>query len=244
MKTILVLSDNLVLLRRFQKLAADVAGADWHYGFSPSNKAFLEMFRDDTAFRPICVKSETDRLRGQFDTIISLHCKQIFPPALVSDVKCINIHPGLNPHNRGWYPQVFSILNKLPAGATIHEIDDQLDHGPIIDQQEVPVYEWDTSLSVYERVLDAETHLIEKNLPSIIAGTYTTRHAGQEGGVNLRRDFDALRQFDPDERGSFREFYDRLRALSHGTHRNAFLVGKNGERIFFRLEIEREGGGQ
>jgi methionyl-tRNA formyltransferase len=63
----------------------------------------------------------------KYQLVFSLHCKQIFPSELISNVKCINVHPGYNPLNRGWYPQVFSIIYDLPIGATIHEIDEVVD---------------------------------------------------------------------------------------------------------------------
>jgi methionyl-tRNA formyltransferase len=78
-------------------------------------------------------------------------------------MRCINIHPGLNPYNRGWYPQVFAINNGLPHGATIHEMDDKIDHGDIIYQKSVDIKLSDTSKTLYERVLDTEIFLFKEN---------------------------------------------------------------------------------
>ena len=68
----------------------------------------------------------------------------------------------LTPHNRGWFPQVFSLINGKPCGVTIHEIDEKLDHGDIIVQKEVVAEPWDTSLDVYNKILNTEVELIEK----------------------------------------------------------------------------------
>ncbi|MEL6562249.1 MAG: formyltransferase family protein, partial [Bacteroidota bacterium] len=46
----------------------------------------------------------------------------------------------------------FSLINGLPAGVTIHEIDEKLDHGNIIDQIKVEVQSTDTSYTLYQRV--------------------------------------------------------------------------------------------
>ena len=46
------------------------------------------------------------------------------------------------------FQQVFSILNKLPVGVTIHEMDEQLDHGIIIVQKEINIFSWETSCDV------------------------------------------------------------------------------------------------
>ena len=88
-----------------------------------------------------------DYLISEYKLIISAHCKKIFPKKLVESTRCINIHPGYNPYNRGWFPQVFSILNKLPLGATIHEMDEGLDSGDIISQEKVSINSSDDSLS-------------------------------------------------------------------------------------------------
>nr|WED69134.1 formyltransferase family protein [Pectobacterium colocasium] len=91
--------------------------------------------------KKINVKDEETitRIIENYDLVFSLHCKQIFPNRLVENVCCINFHPGLNPYNRGWYPQAFSIVNGLPVGSTIHLMDTEVDHGEIIDQKEVEI---------------------------------------------------------------------------------------------------------
>jgi dTDP-4-amino-4,6-dideoxyglucose formyltransferase len=111
-------------------------------------------------------KNIIQEIVSTYNLVISAHCKKIFPPNLVNNIRCINLHPGLNPYNRGWFPQVFSIINHLPIGATIHEIDNKLDHGPIIVQEEVKINSTDTSLEVYNKVIQKEIELF--NLKSRI----------------------------------------------------------------------------
>ncbi|MFM2112155.1 MAG: phosphoribosylglycinamide formyltransferase, partial [Pseudomonadota bacterium] len=45
------------------------------------------------------------------------------------------------------------------AGATVHRVTPQLDHGPILEQSVVPVLPDDTAQSLAERVLATE-HII------------------------------------------------------------------------------------
>jgi hypothetical protein len=60
------------------------------------------------------VSKNIDDLCRSYDVIISWHCRQIFPKELIERVRCINIHPGFNPYNRGYFPHVFSdILRAL-----------------------------------------------------------------------------------------------------------------------------------
>lgn len=50
---------------------------------------------------------------------------------------CFNIHPSLLPWGKGRDPIVWTILNLWPAGATFHVINQEIDSGPIIYQQEM-----------------------------------------------------------------------------------------------------------
>lgn len=189
-------------------------------------------------FKPLDIKTEWKSVAQEIDLVFSLHCKQLFPPEFVKRVKCINIHPGLNPHNRGWFPQVFSILNKEPVGATIHEIDELIDHGPIIDQEPVELFSWDTSLTAYNRVLEAELRLLRKNLKKILSGDYSVRMPHIEGNVNSKKDFERLCKLDLKEKGTFADFLDRLRALSHGDYQNAYFIDSNGRKVFVKLVLQ------
>lgn len=241
---VLFLTDNELLLTRVKTL---ITGAleekllnyRFSYAYSPSNNHFKKLYRNSDWIKPINVKKDIDLLVSNYQLIISLHCKQLFPKKLVDEVRCINVHPGLNPHNRGWFPQVFSIVNGLPLGATIHEIDEKLDHGFIIAQEEVEVHSWDTSLTAYDRVLDAELRLFEANLVPILDNSYTKYQAG-EGNLNLKSDFNRLCELNLDDADTLRNHINLLRALTHGDYKNAFFVDETGDKVYVSIELKRE----
>lgn len=244
MKDILLLTDNDKLLNRFKALIKE-KGLDnnsdfkFSYAYSSNNKTFVEKFKHSDWIKPIKVKDEVDFLIGKYNIIFSLHCKQIFPSKLVNNVKCINVHPGLNPNNRGWFPQVFSIINSLPCGATIHEIDEHLDHGPIICQKEVKIEMWDTSLTAYNKILDIEIELLSANLVKILNHEYETKIKG-EGNLNLKKDFDDLCKIDLDDKDTFRNHINKLRALTHGDYANAYIIDDKGNKIYLKLELKKD----
>ena len=72
---------------------------------------------------------------------------------------CINLHTSFLPWNRGAHPNVWSIVDRTPAGATLHFIDDGIDTGEIIAQSEVPVLAGDTAETLHARIQIAE-HLL------------------------------------------------------------------------------------
>lgn len=236
----LLLTDNIQLLHRFIQLLDElrIPLNTFHFAFSPANREMQEKYAGSTWIQPLSVKNSVESLIQNYSLILSLHSKQIFPAALVQKVRCINVHPGLNPHNRGWFPQVFSILNQLPCGATIHEMDEQLDHGPIIAQQPVVIESWDTSFTAYHKILDAEIELLRVHLHHILSHSYTTLKP-DEGNVNLKKDFDALCEIKLDATGTWREHINHLRALTHGQYQNAYFIDEQGNKVMVSVTLNK-----
>ena len=243
-KKVLIVSDNIdqsaqlhILL---QQLAID---KEVIFDWSCSKFSDVELFNKKTTntFTQVDLKNpeEVKSIINKYSLVISMHCKQLFPAELINKVKCINVHPGYNPVNRGWYPQVFSIINNTKIGATIHEIDAQLDHGDIIDRMEVPKYAWDTSLEIYNRVLEVELVLLNKNLIKILCNDYQTLRPENEGTLYLKNDFNQLCKLDLEATDTFEAFINKLRALSHAPFKNAYFIDKEtGKKVFIDIRLE------
>ena len=92
------------------------------------------------------------------------------PPEVVSRYrgKILNVHPGLLPDfgGQGMYGMnVHRAVIKSGAtesGATVHLADEEYDTGPVIAQQNVPVFPDDTPETLAERVLSAEHALLPR----------------------------------------------------------------------------------
>lgn len=241
MKNVLVVSDNVELVTFFQTIAHSVSSriANFNYCYSAINKSPIELEKLGMTVINMRDPVDVDTIIDGYDLVISAHCKQIFPKNLVSSVRCINIHPGLNPYNRGWFPQVFSIINKKPVGCTIHIMDEEIDHGDILYQQEVSVNAWDTSLDVYSRVVEAEKELISKYLIDLINEDYYRVIQNDEGNYNGIADFNELKKLDLSSIGTLAEHIDLLRALTHGDFKNAYFFDKNKEKVFVQVKLTK-----
>ena len=79
----------------------------------------------------------------------------------------INVHPSYLPFNRGAYPNVWSIVDSTPAGATIHFIDEGVDTGDIIAQTQISVEPFDTGESLYKKLEDTSLSLFKRTWPKI-----------------------------------------------------------------------------
>ena len=240
MKRVLVISDNPRLAGVLAQLVDEqslLAIANFEYRYSAANKLPQSML--ELGYTPIDLK-DADTIEcvvKNFDLILSIHCKQIFPLKVVSNICCINVHPGLNPYNRGWYPQVFSIINKMAIGATIHLMNENVDAGPIIAQQQVDINSCDTSLSLYERVQDAEIYLLKQHIRSIVNGDFGYSELPTIGNYNSAADFKRLCHLDLGAVGTLREHIDLMRALSHGDFMNAYFIDECGQKIFVKIQL-------
>ena len=101
----------------------------------------------------------------------------------------LNIHHSLLPMYRGPNPTQWSILDqKHETGVTLHEIDSELDAGPIVDQHEVAIFIGDTWLDVAERLELATDDLLRKNVPKVLAESWiSTPQNNAEVTVGQRR---------------------------------------------------------
>lgn len=244
-KDVLVISDNLSLCKRFIEIIErkKISNCLFTFSISPfSNKEDFNILNGES-IKVFDLKSHEhiEFIKSNYDLVFSIHCKQIFPVELINYLKCINIHPGFNPINRGWYPQVFSIINKTPIGATIHEIDKELDHGFIIDREQVDKTSFDTSGTLYNKIIDKEIELLENNIEKIIYNNYEVIEPESEGNLFLKKDFNKLLELDLNEQVSVGNLIDRLRALTHGDFRNAYFVDPNSQKkIFVNIELTPE----
>ena len=233
---ICVFTDNSYIFEGFTALLPRFPEHTFDFFYSPWNRAFSP--REN--FRPLRLQTQGRVFYDSYDLFLSLHSKQLFPDALVENHLCFNVHPGLNPHNRGWFPQVFSILNGLPAGVTIHKMDTELDHGPIAWQEEVPQYPWDTSKDIYDRILARELDLLDRHLGDLLTGNYTLTPMKDEGNINYKADFDALCRIDRDEQATYGAVIDRLRALTHAPYENAWFIDEDGKKVYVGITLRKE----
>lgn len=242
-RNILVISDNPGLTTEFLSLFDELGinGVSVSLACSIASSEMLAPGKFALPVSEVRVKDCGAELAAKYDLVFSIHCKQLFPPGLVNGTKCINVHPGLNPYNRGWFPQVFAIMNGMPHGATIHEIDVELDHGPIIDQEAVSIFADDTSLTVYNRVVEAEKLLLRRNLRAIIEGDYSCFRPDKEGNLNSIKDFRSLLELDLNEKGDMKYFLNKFRALTHGDYKNAYFIDPDsGKKIYVNIQLQKE----
>ncbi|MEU3771877.1 formyltransferase family protein [Streptomyces sp. NPDC032472] len=104
----------------------------------------------------------------------SVNNRQIFRAPLLSlGLRIVNVHNGLLPQHRG-LPSVavlFALLNGDTAyGATVHEVDEGIDTGPVIAEHRFPIGPEDRFHQVMLRGIRACQSLFEETLSAVAAG--------------------------------------------------------------------------
>ncbi|MFX0035405.1 MAG: phosphoribosylglycinamide formyltransferase [Candidatus Hermodarchaeota archaeon] len=83
----------------------------------------------------------------------------------------MNIHPALLPSFRGMHAHRDALEYGVKvSGATVHFVDTETDHGPIIIQKCVPVYDTDTEETLGPRILEWEHRIFPKAIELLCDG--------------------------------------------------------------------------
>src|SRR3989344_2719839 len=110
------------------------------------------------------------------DIFISVFYNKLVPKEFIeARKKCLNFHGGILPEYRGSGTINWAIINgEKETGITLHEIDEKIDHGPIIDIQKIPINENDTAQSLYEKLENVIFKMFQKWFNQIIHIDYIT----------------------------------------------------------------------
>src|SRR3989338_9191256 len=81
----------------------------------------------------------------------------------------LNVHPSLLPKYRGMSPVRTALLNgDTQTGVTIIELDNQIDHGPILAQKKVEILEDERSPELHKRLFEIGADLLIEVIPKYI----------------------------------------------------------------------------
>lgn len=124
------------------------------------------------------------------DFLVSFGYRHIIKPDVLEQFqgRAINIHISLLPWNRGADPNLWSFLEDSPKGVTIHVIDEGLDTGPILAQEEVRPSPDDTLKTSYERLIERAIALFSMEWPALRDGRVVPRRQVGEGSRHSSRD--------------------------------------------------------
>ena len=113
--------------------------------------------------------AELAKLEMNFIVVVAFG--QILPKSVLDMPKygCINVHSSLLPTYRGAAPIQWTIINgESKTGVTTMFMDEGLDTGDILLQEETPIYDDDTGGSLHDRLADMGASLLIKTLQGVV----------------------------------------------------------------------------
>ncbi len=131
-------------------------------------------------FKPGRLKGDADFEAGlrnvQAEAFVVAVYGKIIPESIlqIPPLGCINIHPSLLPLYRGPAPIRTPLLRgDTETGVSIMLMDAEMDHGPLLAQQRVPIHPDDTNVTLTEKLGALSGPLLLDTLAGYAAGTVT-----------------------------------------------------------------------
>lgn len=124
-----------------------------------------------------------DQRLKNIDLVLLYAFGEILPAALLKIPRWgfWNIHPSLLPKYRNTSPIAYSLLlGDKTTGVSLIEMDERLDHGPIIAQKEYDIQVNDTRESLENRLSDIGYELFKQSVQSLIDGTLQKHEQNHE----------------------------------------------------------------
>ena len=112
-------------------------------------------------------------LNYDVDVVCLAGFMRILSPVIVGAFpeRILNVHPSLLPSFVGLHAQRQAVEHgSKVSGCTIHFVDSELDHGPILMQCAVPVKDGDTEEILSQRILKEEHRLYPKAVQLVLDG--------------------------------------------------------------------------
>jgi phosphoribosylglycinamide formyltransferase-1 len=113
-----------------------------------------------------------------FGTVLAAPVFEVFPG------RVLNTHPALLPAFKGWH----AVRDALAAGVkvtgtTVHVATEEVDAGPILAQEAVPVLEGDTEETLHERIKEVERRLYPDTIRRFLATAPVPSATPHEGAA-------------------------------------------------------------
>jgi phosphoribosylglycinamide formyltransferase-1 len=109
----------------------------------------------------------------EIDTVCLAGYMRILTGAVVRAYwgRLVNVHPSLLPS----FPGAHAVRDALAwgvrvTGATVHLVDEEVDHGPILVQEAVPVLDGDDEVSLHARIQEVEHRIYPAAVRLIMEG--------------------------------------------------------------------------
>lgn len=109
----------------------------------------------------------------RIDVVCLAGYMRLLTPPVVSSYwgRMLNVHPSLLPAFAGAHAVRDALTWGVKVtGCTVHLVDEEVDHGPVIAQAAVPVLEDDDEATLHARIQEAEHRLYPSTVQALLQG--------------------------------------------------------------------------
>jgi len=130
------------------------------------------------------------------DRIVCFGYGRVLSDEILDAVTGINLHWSILPYCRGPFPHIWSVLEDVPFGTSIHYLTPQVDGGDLIAQRPVEIDREEATLQeLFDRLVDASADLFGEAWPGIRYGINARLRQPMGGSSHTRRRMAPLKEF-------------------------------------------------
>lgn len=162
------------------------------------------------------------------EIFFSVFYKELLPEEFIaSRRKCFNFHGGILPQYRGSGTFNWAILNgEKETGITLHEIDNRIDHGPVIEIQKFPIEPTDSTADLFVKAEATIFEMFKDNFARLVALDYTAAPQDEKRAKLYRRQ----------DLQNARDLTRFARAFHTPPYEQAYYYNKKGEKKYIEWE--------
>jgi methionyl-tRNA formyltransferase len=215
------LNQKRILFCGYREWAIDIFNAleNWTPKFKFDLATSVECFEREFALR-------------EYDAIFFIGWSWIIDCKIINSTPCVCLHPSPLPKYRGGSPLQHQIINGEDASAvTLFIMDDELDHGPVVWQEQ---FSLSGNLSdIFARITNLGTRGIKSICDDLDFIKRTEQNHAESTLFRRRKPSDSEITLQDFSAHTAKSIYNKVRALQD-PYPNAYIVCEDGTKLFIK----------
>ena len=160
-------------------------------------KIIKYLINDNNQVKPMTNNINNINLNDDYDFLLSYGYRYKINNKILKKFKydCFNLHISYLPWNKGADPNFWSFAENTPRGASIHQINEEIDEGPVIFREKISYKENDTLASSYNFLLESLENIFYKKWKYLKTNQYQKKNILEKGSFHFLKDINNYNKF-------------------------------------------------
>lgn len=161
------------------------------------NKIIDYLREDNNTIVNLNTNINIENIDYDFDILLSYGYKYKIKKQILEKIKItsFNLHISYLPWNKGADPNFWSFAENTPRGVSIHEINENIDEGPVIYRKKIPYKKSDTLFSSYNDLLTSIESLFFDKWKNLKNNNYEKKKINEKGSFHNSKDIQNYTHF-------------------------------------------------